>query len=111
MKTSIALLLTSFSDETQAIAVVRSLVKEQCVACGTILPKATSIYCWQKKLKEVEEVMVLLKTSHHCVEKCLQRLKELHPYSVPEIMAFEPMSVDSEYAQWVKEVLCDTMLQ
>ncbi|MDH4470071.1 MAG: divalent-cation tolerance protein CutA [Verrucomicrobiae bacterium] len=110
MKTSLTLLLTSFSAEADAIAVIRSLVEEHWVACGTILPKATSIYCWQGKLNEVQEFMVLLKTSHHLIEACMKRLKELHPYSVPEIMSIEPTSVDSNYAQWVKDVLCATML-
>ncbi|MFZ4115530.1 MAG: divalent-cation tolerance protein CutA [Chthoniobacterales bacterium] len=105
MKTSLCLLITSFPHQETAFSVIRSLVKEQLVACGTLLPQAHSIYMWQGKLEETPEVMVVLKTSDSLLERCMKRLKKLHPYDVPEIVAIEPIAVGEAYGAWVQEVL------
>jgi periplasmic divalent cation tolerance protein len=105
MKTSFRLLITSFSHEETALSVIRSLVEEQLIACGTLLPKAYSIYSWQGKLEEASEVMVVLKTSANLLNQCMKRLKELHPYDVPEIVAIEPIALGEAYGAWVEEVL------
>lgn len=102
---SLALLISSFATEEDAKTVICSLVKERLAACGTIIPKAHSIYLWEGKIEEADEVVVLLKTSSSCLDRCMKRLKELHPYEVPEIVALESKAVDAAYLQWMHEVL------
>ena len=98
-------IVTSFADQKRAASVIRMLVEERLVACGTIVPEATSIYLWQGKIEEAAEAVVFLKTSHALVERCKQRLAELHPYDVPEIFSFEPSTVAASYLGWLSEVL------
>lgn len=101
----ISIIVTSFADQKRAASVIRMLVEERLAACGTMVPKAHSIYVWQGKVEEASEVVVFLKTSHALVERCKQRLAELHPYDVPEIFSLEPSAVAASYLGWLGEVL------
>ena len=95
------LVLTTFADEASAVAVVRQLVQEHMAACGTLLPGARSIYTWQGTMQETTEVVVLFKTADSCAGALKERLRELHPYEVPEILDWHPDHVDAAYASWV----------
>lgn len=99
------LVLTSFPEAEVAAAAVRTLVEEKLVACGTLLPGARSIYAWQEKIEDAPEVVVLLKTEPSLYAKLEKRLAKLHPYEVPEIVAWEPGAVHRPYAGWVAATL------
>jgi len=102
---SLILLMTTFADEQTAAIAVRHLVQERLVVCGTLIPNARSIYAWQGSIQEDQEVVVWIKTNLACSERCQQRLKELHPYEIPEIITFESTAVGDSYFQWMQGVL------
>ena len=104
--TTLLLLITSFADEVAAAGVIRTLVEERLAACGTIIPKAKSIYFWQGKIEESNEAVVFLKTTQALQSACIERLKTLHPYEVPEIIAIEPTAVNESYVAWVQKFTC-----
>ncbi len=95
------LVLTSFPDAEAAATVVRTLVEEKLMACGTILPAARSIYAWQGRIEDNAEVVVILKTAPRLYAKLEKRLAKLHPYEVSEIIAWEPGAVSAPYAAWI----------
>jgi periplasmic divalent cation tolerance protein len=95
------LLVTTFAKEEQATEIVRTLVRERHVACGTLLRGARSIYIWQGRLEDVEEIVVHFKTTAAAAPGAAARLKELHPYDVPEILVLAPDCANAAYAQWV----------
>lgn len=97
----IRLVLTTFANEEDAARVVRVLVEEKLAACGTILPGARSIYRWKEAVEDAAEVMVLLKTTPGRLPEMEGRLKALHPYETPEMIALDPEGVSGEYAAWV----------
>jgi len=99
------LVLTSFPENETAAAAVRTLVEEKLAACGTLLTGARSIYAWQGKIEDASEVVVLLKTRSALYAKLEKRLAKLHPYDVPEIVAWEPGAVHRPYADWVAAAL------
>ncbi|MFZ0615201.1 MAG: divalent-cation tolerance protein CutA [Chthoniobacterales bacterium] len=103
MTPGIRLLLTTFADEAAAATVVRSLLDEHLIACGSLIPGARSIYRWKGAIEESSEVQVILKTSSEEASRCMVRLAELHPYEVPEIIELEPASVSAPYAAWVRQ--------
>lgn len=81
----------------------RALVEERLAACANIIPGLTSIYRWQGKICRDREVLVLLKTRQSCFSGLARRVRELHPYSVPAIVAL-PVAVGSApYLTWVVE--------
>jgi periplasmic divalent cation tolerance protein len=100
--TPLILLMTTFAEEAVAATVIRKLIEEHLVACGTILPQARSIYSWQGKIEESNEVVVFLKTTQALQATCMKRMTELHSYEVPEIVVIEPVAVGEAYLSWVK---------
>jgi periplasmic divalent cation tolerance protein len=105
MNAEIRLILTTFGDETAASAVIRTLVEERLIACGSIIPGMKSIYRWKGAVEEASEVQVILKTSAEGATRCIGRLAELHPYEVPEIIRIEPAAVIPSYAGWIRDAL------
>jgi len=102
------LLVTTFADEQAATTVVRRLLEEKLIACGTILPSAHSLYRWQGKIEESSESVVLMKTDPESAVRCMEVIQELHPYEVPEIILLEPEAVSEPYLFWVREALGKT---
>lgn len=103
MTPGIRLLLTTFAHEAAAATVVRSLLDEHLIACGTLIPGARSIYRWKGAVEESTEIAVLLKTSSEAASRCMVRLAELHPYEVPEIIEVEPGAISGPYAAWIRQ--------
>jgi len=85
--------------------IVRQLLGESLIACGTILSGATSLYLWKGKVEEASEMVLLMKTDQERSDRCMTRLQELHPYAVPEIILLGPEAVSGPYASWVREAL------
>ena len=96
------LVFTSLDSMEAARKFVRQLVDERLVACGTILPRAESIYRWEGKVTTSEEAVVLLKTARARWDALSQRVRDLHPYQVPELLAV-PVDVGLEpYLAWLR---------
>jgi periplasmic divalent cation tolerance protein len=94
-------IVTTFSKEDQAAEIVRTLVREQLVACGTLLRGARSIYKWKDAIEDCDEIVVIFKTTEASLPYAIVRLKELHPYEVPEILVLSPECANAAYGQWV----------
>jgi len=97
----IRLVLTTFANTEDASKAVRTLVEANLAACGTILPQAHSIYRWKEAIEETAEAVVLLKTSVERLQDLETKLRAIHPYQTPEIVALDPVRVSQDYADWV----------
>jgi periplasmic divalent cation tolerance protein len=97
----IRIVLTTFANAEDAAKAVRTLVDEQIIACGTILPGARSIYRWKAAVEDTEEAVVLLKTSAERFPGLEERLRVIHPYETPEIVALDPAVISKDYADWL----------
>jgi len=82
-----------------------ALVEEKLAACTNIIKGLTSIYTWKKKLCKDEEVLLLIKTRIEKFDKLAKRVKELHSYDVPEIIALPIVNGSKDYLNWVDESL------
>lgn len=96
-------LLSTFPDHAAARTAVRALVEERLVACGNIVTGVESIYRWQGAIETAEEVMVIFKTTADSAEAAQARLRELHPYDVPEILRLPVDGGWPPYLDWVRE--------
>lgn len=94
--------LCTFPDLETARRVVTTLVTEQLAACFNLVPGAESVYVWEGKLETSAEVLALGKTTEAAWPVLRERLKELHPYEVPEILALPVESGLPEYLKWVE---------
>jgi periplasmic divalent cation tolerance protein len=95
------LVLSTFPEVATARRIGRQLVKEHCAACANILPPVESIYWWEEKVEGANETLVLFKTSADRYKALETTLRQLHPYEVPEIIAFRVEQGLPEYLHWV----------
>ena len=99
---SVLVVLCTFPDVQKAREVGTALVEAQLAACVNLLPGIESIYRWQGAVERAGEVLAVFKTTAEAWSAFEVRLKELHPYDVPEIVALRPEQVAETYARWVK---------
>lgn len=85
--------------------IATALVTEKLVACVNILPQITSVYQWQGKIEKDSEVQLLIKTTAALFSSVNQRIRELHSYDVPEVIAVDIQQGDSEYLDWITNSL------
>lgn len=81
------------------------LILEKLAACANIYPEICSIYQWEEKLHEEKEVVLLLKTSEDKFEQLSARVKELHSYECPCILALPVLKANKEYLNWMGKQL------
>jgi periplasmic divalent cation tolerance protein len=88
-------------DRERADQIARILVGERLAACVSILPGVTSIYRWEGEIHADEEVLCLIKTEADRFAALVERVTALHPYQVPEILAFAIVDGSPAYLQWL----------
>ncbi len=99
---AVMVVLTTASDPSEAERLATRLVEERLAACVNIVPGATSIYRWEGEVRRETEALIVLKTTEAVVAQLRDRIVELHPYAVPEVLAL-PVPVGSEaYLRWVR---------
>jgi periplasmic divalent cation tolerance protein len=101
MERSALVVLTTLGSEAEARELVRALLESRCIACGTLLPGARSLYHWEGSLKEEAEVVVLLKTTVSNWEALVAAIRTLHPYEVPELLALPVDRGLDSYLSWL----------
>jgi periplasmic divalent cation tolerance protein len=100
-KVSQVIVLTTLASAEEATSLVRRLVTDRLVACGTVLDNARSIYSWKGKLEETPEALVILKTQQRCWEELRSTVERLHPYEMPELLALPVDAGLPDYLAWV----------
>lgn len=100
---SIVVFVTA-STEDEAVRIGRTLVEEGLVACANILPGLRSIFSWEGKVSDEREVLVILKTRKDLFKSLAARVKAIHAYSVPEIVALPIQEGSADYLRWIYEV-------
>jgi periplasmic divalent cation tolerance protein len=97
------LLITNCPDETVANAIALAVVEEKLAACVNLLPRVQSIYRWQGAVESASEVPLLIKTTARHYAAIEARIRALHPYSVPEIIAVPITHGLPAYLDWLAE--------
>lgn len=93
----------TFPDLEAADKAVRELVELRLAACGNIVPQIHSVYRWHGNVESSEEVLTLFKLDGRRYEEFEKKLRSLHPYDVPEIIALPLSKGLPEYLNWVRE--------
>ena len=93
-------LATTFAGRAEAERAAAVLVGEGLAACGQVGADLVSCYRWQGEVATEREVRLLLKVREDRYAACATRLKELHPYDVPQITAWRADRVDEDYGRW-----------
>jgi periplasmic divalent cation tolerance protein len=90
---------TGTGDEAMKIA--RGLVDEKLAACANVLGQMHSVYRWQGKVDEAQEVVVIFKTRRDLADRAIARIKALHSYDVPCAVAYDMSAGLPGYLAWI----------
>ena len=93
----------TFPDAETARKVVRAIVELRLAACGNILPQIHSVYRWQGKVESADEILALFKVDAARYQEFEEKLRSLHPYDVPEIIAVSILAGLPDYLAWLAE--------
>jgi periplasmic divalent cation tolerance protein len=100
---AVVLVLTTLGESADAAAFARTLVDERLAACVNVLPPMTSVYRWQGKVEQDREQQIVIKTEAARVEALEVRVRELHPYELPEFLVLPVGGGSTAYLAWVSE--------
>ena len=81
------------------------LVEEKLAACVNITSQIKSLYFWRGNIEHDEEYLLIVKTRKEKFESLEKRVKEIHPYEVPEIIALPVILGSKDYLDWIDETL------
>jgi periplasmic divalent cation tolerance protein len=91
------------SKEDEAVTIARALVEAGLAGCVNIVRNIRSIYRWQGNIEDAREVLMIAKTKKKLFKALEKKVKELHSYAVPEIVAFPIAEGSKDYLQWLKD--------
>jgi periplasmic divalent cation tolerance protein len=97
---AIVVLVTAASTQ-QAESIARTLVAERLAACVNLLPGVRSIYRWQGQVADQPEVLLVIKTRRELFTPLSERVKALHSYEVPEVIALDVVEGSEPYLRWL----------
>ena len=91
-------------DEEQAARIARVLIEERLAGCVNIVKGIRSIYSWEGKIQDDQEVLMIAKTQKYLFDTLMNRVRDLHSYTVPEVIALPVIEGSEDYLNWLKEV-------
>jgi periplasmic divalent cation tolerance protein len=95
--------LTTLPADADGPAFARGIVDERLAACVNLLPPMVSVYRWEGAVEQETERQVIIKTSRDRVVTLWERVRELHPYDVPEFIVLPIVDGNDAYLRWVAE--------
>ena len=95
--------LTTLPADADAAEFGRTLIDERLAACVNLLPVMESVYRWEGKIEFEAERQLVIKTSRDRVPDLWDRVRELHPYEVPEFIVIPIVDGNEAYLRWIGE--------
>lgn len=92
------------SSEDEAAKIAKALVETNFAGCVNIIKNIRSIYSWEGKIEDDPEVLMIVKTRKPLFDDLIKKVKELHSYTVPEIIAMPIVKGSEDYLKWLREV-------
>ena len=100
---AILVLITCATPE-EAKLIARTVVEQRLAACVNVIPHVRSLFSWENKVSEEEEVLLVVKTRRPRFKELAVSVKALHSYRVPEIIALPILEGSSSYLRWIDDV-------
>jgi periplasmic divalent cation tolerance protein len=98
----IVVFITVDSQEN-AQKISNKLLTEKKAACVNIISKVESQYWWQCKIESADELLLIVKTRAALLDELIKLIKEIHPYTVPEIVALPIIGGNEDYLKWIEK--------
>jgi periplasmic divalent cation tolerance protein len=101
--TDCVLVMTTLPADADASVFAHALVETRLAACVNLLPAMESVYRWEGAVEAERERQLIIKTTRACTAALWERLRELHPYDVPEFLVLPVVDGNDAYLRWVGE--------
>lgn len=101
-ESGITAVVTTAPDVSAAESLAARVVGERLAACANVVPGVISVYWWDGQVQRDGEVLVVFKTTATTYPALRDRIVELHPYDVPEILALPVPRGSESYLEWVR---------
>ncbi|MEM3566552.1 MAG: divalent-cation tolerance protein CutA [Candidatus Bathyarchaeia archaeon] len=105
MKNAYIIVLVTASSKDEAEKIAKTLLEERLIACANIIGPVHSLFWWQGKIDTAQEHLILMKTRKDLFDKLSERVKALHSYQIPEIIALSIMEGLKDYLGWLDKSL------
>ena len=89
--------------QDSADSIADAVLEARLAACVNVVPGVRSKYWWEGQINTDSESLLIIKTRADLVADLIARIREVHPYEVPEIIAFEIKEGNPEYLRWMGE--------
>ncbi len=107
---SVSLVYITASSREEALEIGRTLVKERLAACANVGGGITSLYWWEGSVQEDAEVSLILKTRSGLVDSVVRRVKELHSYTCPCVVALPIAAGNPDFLGWIVNETADAVI-
>jgi len=95
-------IISTYPDKKSISKIAKEFVKNKTVACVNI-SKISSVYSWKGKVEDASEYIAIFKTTTKNKKLLKQKIKDTHPYDVPEIAEIDVTSINDSYLKWLVE--------
>ncbi len=99
--TPVRIVFCTIDSADAARKLARSLVQDRLAACVNIIENVTSVYKWEGRIEEDAELLLVIKTQDSRLQELMDRISEIHPYDVPEILSWPVQKGSRAYLDWV----------
>jgi len=97
------LILTTVDTAELGRSIASALVEAGLAACVNLIPQVRSVYRWEGEVHDEPELLLLIKTAGAQFEAVRRRIREMHSYQVPEIIAVPIVAGDVDYLAWLRQ--------
>jgi periplasmic divalent cation tolerance protein len=102
---SIFLVLSTAGSEKEGQRIGKALVEKRLAACVNVLPGITSFFIWEGKICREREVLLLIKTTRGRLKQIESEIKEIHSYSLPEVLFAKVEGGEKRYLGWIQQAV------
>jgi len=96
-------IITTTESKEDAARIAKELVKKRLVACAQVIGPIQSTYWWKGEIESSEEWLCLMKSREDLYPNLEKAIKDIHPYEIPEILAFPVLTGHEPYMRWMDE--------
>jgi periplasmic divalent cation tolerance protein len=105
----VALVTVPNSDVAEKIAT--TLLRKRLCACVNIIPSVKSIFIWENKIDQSDELLLKIKTKASLMPMLIETVQQNHPYKVPEIISIPIEEGNLSYLEWMNSILVEPSQQ
>lgn len=98
-------ILVTASNKTEAEKIAKALLEQKLIACSNLVDGVRSLFWWEGKIEDQQEVMMILKSERSLFSKVEAVIKSLHSYQVPEIISMPVVESHQGYLEWMQSWL------